>query len=75
VVAGRLELAERAFRRAIDLSDRGGLRTPATWARIRLAELLRSSGTGADEAAALLDEARATATELGLGVAASAARG
>ena len=74
VLAGRPELAERAFRRAIELSDRGGLRTPATWARIHLAELLRSLGTapagaGTDEATSLMDEARATASELGLVVA------
>ena len=74
VLAGRPDLAERAFRRTIELSDRGGLHTPATWARIHLAELLRSLGTapagaGTDEATSLMDEARATASELGLVVA------
>ena len=80
VVAGRVELADRAFRRAIELCDRGGLRAPATWARIHLAELLRTAGIGpegtdSDEATSLLAQARATATELGLVVAAEAAAG
>ncbi len=71
-LAGRTELAERSFRRAIELSDRGGWRVPSTWARIHLAQLLARDGRDGDESAALLAEAAATADELGLTVAAAA---
>jgi tetratricopeptide (TPR) repeat protein len=57
---GRKDEAARAFRTAIDLADRNGLRASSIWARLRLAEVLperadavQLAGAAAHEAATL----------------------
>ena len=57
---GRKDEAARAFRSAMDLADRNGLRASSIWARLRLAEVLperadaiQLAGAAAHEAATL----------------------
>ena len=74
-LSGDDDLAEHAYRRALELSDKGGLLLPATWARIRLARLLERTDGDAAESAGLLAEAAATAERLDLPSARAAAGG
>ena len=73
MVAGRVAEAEQAFRSAIEVSDRNGLRTPSTWARALLAVLLDRLPSRREEAVALATQALREAERLGLVVAAEVA--